>query len=230
MSRLLVHVEGQTEETFVNEILGPHLLSHGYTSISARLLGNSRNRLRRGGIRAWQAVRKDIINHLQGDPNCLSTTMVDYYALPRTGNNAWPGCDQAALLPFPENAKKVESAMTVDVCNQLGDHFDPKRFIPYIMMHEFEALLFSDCEKFARGIERPDLVQNLQEIRLQFATPEEINDSPQTAPSQRLKTLMPGYSKILFGKLAILEIGLDAIREECPHFKQWLGQLETCLR
>ena len=67
MARLLVHVEGQTEETFVNEILRSHLLHCGYESVSARIVGNARLRSRRGGIRPWLAVRKDIINHLRED-------------------------------------------------------------------------------------------------------------------------------------------------------------------
>ena len=49
MKRLLVHVEGQTEETFVNELLAPHLLARGYSPVSARLMGNARLRERRGG-------------------------------------------------------------------------------------------------------------------------------------------------------------------------------------
>src|SRR5256885_1583241 len=49
MARLLIHVEGETEETFVNEVLAPHLLSFGYESVSARLIGNARQRDRRGG-------------------------------------------------------------------------------------------------------------------------------------------------------------------------------------
>ena len=41
MSRLLVHVEGQTEETFVNELLRPHLASLGWSMVSARLIDDS---------------------------------------------------------------------------------------------------------------------------------------------------------------------------------------------
>ena len=44
MTRLLVHVEGQTEEQFVNELLAPHLYFFGFTKISARLVGNARQR------------------------------------------------------------------------------------------------------------------------------------------------------------------------------------------
>jgi len=51
MPRLLIHVEGQTEEAFVNEVLGDHLLSVGYEYVAARIIGNARLRRRRGGIR-----------------------------------------------------------------------------------------------------------------------------------------------------------------------------------
>lgn len=46
MTRLLIHVEGQTEESFVNDILAPHLYGQGFTNVSARLLGNARQRER----------------------------------------------------------------------------------------------------------------------------------------------------------------------------------------
>ncbi|MEO7717517.1 MAG: DUF4276 family protein, partial [Capsulimonas sp.] len=36
----------------------------------------------------------------------------------------------------------------------------------------------------------------------------------------------PGYVKPLYGTLAALEIGLDTIREQCPHFRSWLERLE----
>lgn len=225
MSRLLIHVEGETEETFVNTVLAPHLCSHGYTKVSARLVGNARMRDRRGGIRAWTTVRKDILNHLKEDPNCLATTMVDYFALPQTGDRAWPGRQEAGGLPFTQKASTVETALLTDICRELGDGFDPNRFIPYLMMHEFEGLLFSDCERFGRGIGRLDLVTQFQAIRNQFATPEEINDSPLTAPSKRVEALVPGYEKPLLGSLAVLEIGLGAIRTECPHFREWLERL-----
>jgi hypothetical protein len=227
MSRLLIHVEGETEETFVNAVLAQHLCSYGYTKVSARLVGNARMRDRRGGIRAWTAVRKDILNHLKEDLNCLATTMVDYFALPQTGERAWPGRQAAGHLPFMQKAFTVEAALLTNICEELGDGFDANRFIPYVMMHEFEGLLFSDCERFGRGIGRPDLVAQFQAIRNQFATPEEINDSPLTAPSKRVEALVQGYEKPLLGSLAVLEIGLGAIRAECPHFREWLERLEA---
>ncbi len=226
MPRLLIHVEGETEETFVNEALAPHLYSMGYQKVSARLIGNSRNRDRRGGIRSWTSVRSDIINHLKEDSQCLATTMVDYYALPKEGQKAWPGRSKAGLRPFPEKAPLVQAALLADICSELDDGFDPRRFVPYVMMHEFEGLLFSDCQRFADGIGRPDLAAEFQAIRDDFHSPEEINDRSNTAPSKRVEALVEGYEKPLLGALAVLEIGLEIIRRECPHFRAWLKQLE----
>lgn len=230
MPRLLIHVEGEAEETFVNEILAPHLYGAGYHKIGARLIGNSRKRDRRGGIIGWPAVRKDIIKHLKEDVECLATTMVDYYALPKIKSGAWPGRDEAGKRPFPQKAITVEKALLADLSERLGDDYDVSRFIPFVMMHEFEGLLFSDCQKFSVGIGRPDLSGHFQTIRDQFANPEEINDSPNTAPSKRVEALVPGYEKPLLGSLAILEIGLEKIRSECPHFNEWMVRLEAWVK
>lgn len=227
MSRLLIHVEGETEETFVNEVLAGHLISRGYTQVSARLFGNARQRDRRGGIRAWRAVRKDILSHLKEDPASLSTTMVDFYALPQTGDKAWPGRAQASQLSFQQKAKVVERELLDDICDELGDRFDSSRFIPYVVMHEFEGLLFSDPLRFGQGIAKPELSPQFQAIRDEFSSPEEINDSPVTAPSKRIRQLLPGYEKPFLGTLAAIEIGLDTIRRECHFFHAWLEQLEN---
>ena len=226
MTRLLVHVEGQTEETFVNEALAPHLYELGITRVSARLLGNARQRSHRGGIKPWPAARKDIVAHLRDDQECIATLMVDYYGMPKEGSRAWPGRSQAAAVSFPLKAKAIESQLSEDIQREMGSGFARKRFIPYVMMHEFEAMLFSDCGRFGQAIGRPELTPRFQEIRDQFATPEEIDDSPDTAPSRRIGRLVPGYQKPLMGNMAALEIGLDAIRSECPNFRRWLERLE----
>ena len=80
---------------------------------------------------------------------------------------------------------------------------------------------------FSRGIGRPSLEAGLQKVRDQFPTPEDINDSPITAPSKRVMDLVPGYEKPLLGTLAALQIGLGRIRQECPHFDAWVARLES---
>jgi hypothetical protein len=222
--RLLVHVEGQTEETFVNEILRDHLVAKGYHSVSARLVGNARLRRRRGGIRPWPSAKKDILTHLKQDPGCVATTMVDFYGLPKEGEGAWPGRLKASALRFESRASCVENAMEDGLKADLGD---TRRFVPFVVMHEFEGLLFSDCSAFSRAIGRPELEPSLSAIREQFGTPEEINDSQETAPSKQIEKLIVGYEKPFLGTLAARAIGLSRMRQECPHFREWLERLES---
>jgi hypothetical protein len=230
MVRLLIHVEGQTEEDFVNEVLREHLVHRGYESVGARIVGNNRLRRRRGGIRGWPSVRKDIVNHLRQDPGCIATTMVDFYGLPKQGDGAWPGRVAATGQSTQSKASIVERALLENVIEAMGPKFDPKRFVPFVVMHEFESLLFSDCAAFGRGIGHSSLESRLRQVRDEFDTPEDINDSPINAPSKRVEEIVPGYEKPLLGTLAVLEIGLAKIRSECPHFSAWLDKLESLIQ
>jgi len=227
MARLFIHVEGQTEEEFVREILGRHLLAHGYFAVHPRIIGNPKLGRQRGGIRSWPAVKKEIVRRLIEDKSCVATMMVDFYGLPRRGAGAWPGYSADSRGNAEQRAVRVEDELRKDVAAEIGRSSDPRRFVPFIVMHEFEALLFSDCVAFARALDQPHLRGQFQEIRDQFASPEEIDDSPATAPSKRIAAIVQGYQKPLFGNLAALEIGLERMRTECPHFDRWLIQLES---
>ncbi len=117
----------------------------------------------------------------------------------------------------------MQDAVRDDVATEMGNRFDLGRFVPFVVMHEFEGLLFSDCASFGRGIGRPNLEQSLREIRESFETPEHINDSPDTAPSKRVQNLLPGYEKPFLGVLAVLEIGLVAHSRGVSSLR-WLAQ------
>ncbi len=212
MERLHVFVEGQTEQAFVEEILRGHLWSAGCHSVVARLMG---------GVPGWTRVRRDIERQLKQDRGCSVALMADYYGLPQTGGRAWPGRVAST------GANAVEAALQQCVASSMGGGFDQGRFQPLVMMHEFEAMLFSDCEALGRAIERPDLISRLQAIRDSFPNPEAIDDSPETAPSKRIKALYRGYQKPLMGARAARKIGLKRIRAECPHFRSWLERLEA---
>ena len=93
-------------------------------------------------------------------------------------------------------------------------------------MHEFEALLFADCGRFASAVGQPDVANAMQSILDQFTDPEAINDSKETAPSKRILKLVPEYDKVAFATVGIQAIGLDAIRRRCPNFAQWVALLE----
>lgn len=230
MTRLLVHVEGQTEENFVNEVLGPHLHGHGFSSVRARLMGNARQRSNRGGIRGWPQARRDIVRHLREDRECVATLMVDYYGLPQRGGAAWPGRAQASHRPFVDKSRLVEEGMASDIRQAMGDGFNACRFVPRLMMHEFEALLFSDCDTLGAVIGHSELAPHLQQIKDSFESAEQINESPGQAPSKRIEALYPGYQKPLIGTLAAQKIGLLRIRAECPHFSSWIDRLESLPR
>jgi len=225
----LVDPRGRSDgREFVNEVLRAHLVTKGYHSVEARIVGNARLRERRGGIRSWPSVRNDILNHLSEDAGCIATTMVDYYGLPQKGPGGWPGRERSLTMKTAETkAPCVENAMRDDLNTEMGDRFDTSRFMPFVVMHEFEGLLFSDCTAFSHSIYRPELEAAFREIRDQFETPEEINDSPDTAPSKRVQAVVAGYQKPLAGVLAALEIGLARIRAECSHFDGWLTTLES---
>ncbi|MGV8122925.1 MAG: DUF4276 family protein [Candidatus Xenobiia bacterium LiM19] len=95
---------------------------------------------------------------------------------------------------------------------------------PYIEMHEFEALLFSDAHVLAEntGI---DLLR-IEGILQNSAGPEEINDDPEKTPSKILIAANNGYRKVAMGNKVAESIGIHAIREKCQHFDDWLKKLE----
>ena len=97
--------------------------------------------------------------------------------------------------------------------------------VPYIEMHEFEALLFSNAEILANKTEID--VSLIQKIIDDFNTPEEINDDPTNAPSKRLEALKKGYRKVAMGKTVSESIGIEEIRKQCSHFSKWLTTLEN---
>lgn len=224
--RLLVHVEGKTEERFVNRVLRPHLVNQGYFSVSARLIGDAHQRSNRGGGQSWQSVQRGILRHLRKDKNVVVTTMVDYYGMPQSRSKQWPGRIAATSLPFERKAEVVQNALAEDIRKNMGRTFDPRRFIPYVSMHEFEALLFSDCHSFADSVQHPEIGDAMQEVLDQFGNPEKIDDSPQTAPSKRILALIPSYDKEDMGVRAIQEIGLENILGKCQNFACWLSRLE----
>ena len=92
------------------------------------------------------------------------------------------------------------------------------------MLHEFEAILFSKPDSFAL-VADPDVVAEIQTIRDSFQTPEHINNSPETAPSKRLESLIPNYAKIKNGTLLSKDMGIDIIMEQCPHFREWIQRI-----
>lgn len=221
MIRVHVICEGQTEEMFVNELLLPVFLPKGVQLVPA-LVGKPGHK---GGNFKFERLQVDVKNRLLGDRTAYCTTFFDYYGLPQS----FPGKEaQAAQADIQNKATAVQDAMVAELTRLIGQ--DPmRRFIPFVQMYEFEALLFSDPEAFANGVDRAALSEPLGVICAQFESPEHINNSPNTAPSKRIKALMADYQKPLMGTLAALEVGLDVMRARCALFNGWLMRLESLL-
>ena len=178
---------------------------------------------------SWPSVRVGILRHLREDRQALATTMVDYYGMPQGGQQAWPGRAEARRCALAERAAFVQNAVAQDIAHHMGANFDRRRFIPYVSMHEFEALLFSDCRRFAESVGRPDIAGEMEAILTQFGDPEAVDDSQETAPSKRILQLFPGYRKVAMGATAVQNIGLADIRGRCANFAEWLGRLEAAV-
>lgn len=112
--------------------------------------------------------------------------MVDFYALPQTGERAWPGRAEASQLAFAEKAASVENALLADVCGEMGDDFDPNRFVPYVIMHEFEGLLFSDTTRVGQGIGKPELSPNFKPSVISILHPRKLTIRPKRLPLNEL--------------------------------------------
>ena len=204
MIRLAISVEGQTEEEFVKRVLWDHLWSKGVDP-QPILLGES------GGDVTIERLARDMAR-LYWDFNYV-TSLVDFYGF-RGKGTATPD--------------ELEKRIDAKINDHVRRSWDQSRVFSYVQQHEIEGLLFSDVSAFAGLIDVPDgAVDALREIRSQFPTPEDINDSSDTAPSKRIAELIPRYQKVVHGSVLAAEIGLDAIRAECPRFDAWLTRLES---
>jgi hypothetical protein len=215
MTRVYIVVEGQTEESFVNEVLAPALTPRR-VYLYPTLLGG------KGGRVNYARVREDILLRLKQDRSAFCSTMLDFYGLGR----GFPGTPLPPNLSNLDKVTHIEQEVKKDIIAQAPDLRSAIRFIPYLQLHEYEGLLFSNPAAFARGIYQPSLEKALTDIRRKFTTPEDINDSTETAPSKRVLELCTGYRKPLYGALAALEVGIGAMRRECPHFRDWVERLE----
>ncbi|MFN0168710.1 MAG: DUF4276 family protein [Bryobacteraceae bacterium] len=217
MIRVAIIVEGQTEESFVK---GPLAEALWYSSVSATpiLLGKPGHK---GGRTNYARVKSDVLRQLKNDPAAYCSTMLDYSGL----GKGFPGASEIAAGPNRDKVLGIEKAMSEDVNLEIPDYRPDLRFIPYLQLHEYEGLLFSDPQALAVAIGEPGLAQRFQAIREGFPTPEDINDDPAKFPSKRILTLYPSYSKVIQGVGAARAVSIDTMRRECPHFREWLERL-----
>lgn len=215
MTRVYLVVEGQTEEAFVRELLTPHYARIG---IYLTPIITSTSPGFKGGIVSYGKIKHQLLRLCKQDGAAYVTTLFDLYALP----NDFPGKNMAEYRL--RNTGHLKSVFLED---QLAQDINQANFIPNLMVHEFEALLFVQPEKFGEWTDDATVVQTLSAVAQAYATPEDINSSPLTAPSKRVIAAMSTYQKTIHGPLIACEIGIDAMRHACPHFHAWLQKIES---
>ena len=215
MRQILILVEGQTEEAFVKEVVNPYLYTHGLylspTIINTKIIKGGKNF--KGGFDNYGQIKRDLIKLVK--QNSLPvTTFFDYYGLP----DDFPGIDAKTR---PGTARqRVEQ-----IEQSLYDDIGYRHLIPYIQLHEFETLLFTAIDGFRYCCSREQEIAAFQQIIEQYPNPEEINDSPLTAPSKRILSILPAYNKPFQGCMIALENRIDNTLSRCPHFAQWIQRL-----
>ena len=215
--KILILVEGLTEESFVKHVLAPHLSTFDKYLIPT-IITTKKVKVGadfKGGISNYKQVKSHLARLLSDSNASLVTTMLDYYGLP----SCFPGREKLAGSDALSRALHVESEFDKDI--------NSPKFLPYLSLHEFEALLFSDTKELANTILKPGLADEFHKIRGKFHSPEDINDDPVTAPSRRILSVCPEYNKPVYGRLVAERIGLANIRKECAHFNGWISRMES---
>lgn len=212
--RLYIVVEGQTEEEFVKSLLAPFFQDMG---IYAYPLIIHTSKGHKGGFVNYEHLKNDIVRLLKSQgQDVIVSMLVDFFRSPEV-----PEKDIWSIIPnHVERVVEMEMAIKKDI--------NDWRFVPYIQLHEFEALLFSSDEGFKKYFSDKEILE-LQGIIESYENPEDINSSPEGAPSKRLLRIVPDYDKVVYGNIIALEIGLKLIVDRCPRFKAWTELLiEKC--
>ena len=217
--RLYVTVEGQAEKEFADKALKPHLANFAI-EVRPRVVVTNRKLGKRGGILDFDKIRGDIGRLMKQDTQAEArfTTMVDLYALP----SEFPGWSEARKKAIPRDRVRVlEQA--------LAEEFAEPRFLPFIQLHEFEALLYCDLAELQRRIANSETGIKALRTEVGGTAPEDINEGAATAPSKRIIRHLPIYerNKVRVGAPAAAAIGLDTLRARCPHFGEWVSRLEA---
>lgn len=229
MKYINIIAEGSSEEVFVNDVLVKHFATmNKFISVRKIETGWDRmnNRPAKGGfgkIPKYIKFRNDILNWIQSDrgkKDTWYTTFVDLYAFPKDEESPYTVQIQNIADPY-HKIIALEAAIAQDI--------NHPTFIPYVQLHEFEALLLVEPDRLL--IMYPDGQTGITRLKREIGqtNPEEINESSQTAPSKRIIKYLPDYEgqKAQVGPLVAEDIGMNSLRQKCPHFNEWINKLET---
>jgi Domain of unknown function (DUF4276) len=211
MIRVCIICEGPTEVEFVNRCLEPYLRACGVSAYGTLLSARS-GRHRGGRVTVDRLANKISLHYSEAD---RVSTLVDFYG-------------------FQNRAERTRAQLEADIAaavQGITTGYDPRHVLPYVQMHEFEGLLFTNPTDFewvedgwSSGVHAA-----LMTVAQAFPNPEDINGGEATAPSKRILSIFPNgtYSKTEHGPLIAEATGIDAIRAKCPAFNEWVGRLQA---
>lgn len=215
--------EGLTEVLFAQRVLAPALRREGHVLAAYPVLTRSTYGAPPafGGLPKYSLFQEQIrrLHALPGHP--VVTMMFDFYGWPQN----YPGRDCSPSRNDPYAAvEHLEAALAEDL--------RLPRFIPYLSLHETEALVFASPSEVNAQHPRGDIEHAVERMLAQAGgEPELVNDSPHTSPSHRLQRLWrpARYGKTTDGVAILQRIGLPRLRSVCPHFDDWMRRLEQAL-
>ena len=210
MKTVIIICEGPTEEVFCSNLLSQYLQNS--CRIEIRLLGGNCN---------WQRIKDMVEKALKQQKNALVTTFFDYYGVKTKKFPNWKEIVGINKANVRERIEILESGMLEEIDSNLR-----YRFIPYVQLHEFEALLFNNIEVFDEMFEFEQYDRaELLNIFNEFPDPEMIDQGTETSPSHRLIKIIPAYRKVIQGNAIAEKIGIEQIRQKNKHFNDWIEQL-----
>lgn len=215
MKNVYIYCEGQTEESFVNNILCPYFLN---IDIYVRPIICSTKRTAskkyKGGIVNYAKIKHELPIICKSHPREIVTTMFDYYGMPD---------DTPAI-----DCSEVDIFKRIEIIEQaISDDMGQANLVVNLMLHEFESLLFSEPQCFSKITDDTHAVMQLQRMRDDANSPEHINNSVETAPSKRIINTIPDYAKIKDGIIVSSEIGINKMLLECRHFAEWIEKIKN---
>lgn len=221
---MIVIAEGKSECIFIRRILSRYFLHNNDTRIILHAVQNETSYGYFGGVVNYPRLVQNINRQLEYHPFSYVTTFIDFYGL---ANIEFPFYQQVlehSSDPYAQ-AARLESILS----HTVGE---PARFIPYLQLHEFEALYFADYERFLNidhNWSRKQK-QKILEIIDKNPNPELINNGYATAPSKLLRSILH-YHKVEHTDLyqnavrSQARFVIDHMRYKCPHFNLWIKKI-----
>lgn len=123
---------------------------------------------------------------MRGD--AIVTMLIDFYRI--KDSYQYPGWEDAKeIINSLDKMNGLFHEMSANMQENLRS-----RFVPYIQLHEFKGLFFSDISVFRTNFLPTECdFDAIQSAIDEFETPEDINNKPETAPSSRLRAAVAGY-------------------------------------